>query len=90
MCHLLICLMSQDSQRFMGCLSHAYLKCPPRCRSLDHLADVVDSISRRPLIDHQMYMPKVQFPRNSLEVLIKSGASLEPSTRSMVRRVLGK
>jgi hypothetical protein len=62
MCHLLIRLMSQDSQRFAGYLSHACLECPPRCRSLDHLADVADTIGRRPLIDHHTYTPKMRVP----------------------------
>jgi hypothetical protein len=69
--HSLICLMSQNSQCFMGCLSHACLERPPRCRSLDHLADAVDTIGGRPLVDHHMYTPKVpvstQQPRGSDE-----------------------
>jgi hypothetical protein len=54
--HLLIHFMSQNSQRFSGYLSHACLKLPHRCRSLDHLADVVDMIGCRPLLDHHTYM----------------------------------
>jgi hypothetical protein len=69
--HLLIRLMSQDSQCFMGYLSHAFLKCSPWCRSLDHFADAEDTIGRRPLIDHHTYTPKVQVftqqPRGSDE-----------------------
>jgi hypothetical protein len=60
MCHLLIRLMSQDSQCFMGCLSQDCLECPPRCRSPDHLADAADTIDRKPLVDHHTYTPKVQ------------------------------
>jgi hypothetical protein len=60
--HLHIRLMSLDSQSFTGCLSHAYLECPPQCRSLDHLADAVDTIGRRPLVDHHTYTLKVQVP----------------------------
>jgi hypothetical protein len=60
MCHSLIHFVSQNNQRFSGYLSHAYLQCPPLCRSLDHLADVVDTISHRPLVNHHTYMPKVR------------------------------
>jgi hypothetical protein len=60
MCHLLTRLMMQDDQCFTSCLSHAGLKCPPWCRSLDYLADAVDTISRRPLINHHTYMLEVQ------------------------------
>jgi hypothetical protein len=88
--HLLIHLMSQDSQCFTSCLSHACLERPPQCRSLDHLADVVDTIGRSlsqiTTCTHQRY----EFPRSSLGVPMKSGGSLEPSARSMVRRVLEK
>jgi hypothetical protein len=58
--HMLIRLMSQDSQRFMSYLSHACLERPPRCRSLNRLADAADTIGHRPLVDHHTYMPKVQ------------------------------
>jgi hypothetical protein len=60
MCHSLVHLMSQDDQCFTGCLSHAGLECPPRCRSLDHLVDAEDTIGRRPLIDHHTYMLKIR------------------------------
>jgi hypothetical protein len=60
MCHLLIRLMTQDDQCFMGCLSHAGLECPSWCRSLDYLADAPDMISRRPLIDHHTYTLEVR------------------------------
>jgi hypothetical protein len=60
MCHLLIRLMMQDGQCFMGCLSHAGLERPPWCRSLDYLADVPDMNSRRPLVDHQTYALEVR------------------------------
>jgi hypothetical protein len=43
-----------------GLLSHASLERRPRCRSLDHLADAVDMIGRRPLVDHHTYTPKVR------------------------------
>jgi hypothetical protein len=58
--HLLIRLMSQDSQCFTACLSHACLERPPQCRSLDHLTNVVDTIGRRPLVDHHTYTLKVR------------------------------
>jgi hypothetical protein len=90
MCLSLIRLMSQDSQCFMGYLPHACLECRPWCKSLDNLADAADTIGHRHLIDHHTYMPKYEFPRSSLGVPMKSGGSLEPSTRSMVRRVLEK
>jgi hypothetical protein len=90
MCHSLTRLMTQDGQCFMGCLSHAGLECPPWCRSLDYLANVMDTISRRPLANHHMYTQRYEFPRSSLGVLMKSGGSLEPSARSTVCRVLGK
>jgi hypothetical protein len=57
--HFLIRLMSQDSQCFMDCLSHAYLKRPPLYRSLYHLVDVADTIGDRPLVDHYTNTPKV-------------------------------
>jgi hypothetical protein len=34
----------------------------PQCRSLDHLVNAADMISRRPLIDDHMHMPKVRVP----------------------------
>jgi hypothetical protein len=50
----------QNSQSFLGYLSHAYLERPPRCGSLDHLVvDALNTNGRRPLIDHHMYAPKV-------------------------------
>jgi hypothetical protein len=65
--HLLIRLMSQYRQRFTGCLSHARLKHPPRCRSIDHLADAADIIGRRPLVDHHTYTPKVRVSTQQLQ-----------------------
>jgi hypothetical protein len=58
--HLLIRLMSHDSQCFTGCLSHACLERPPRCSRLDHLADAADMIGCQPLVDHHTYTPKVR------------------------------
>jgi hypothetical protein len=52
MCHSLTRLMTQDGLCFTGYHSHAGLECPPWCRSLDYLADVADTISRRPLVNH--------------------------------------
>jgi hypothetical protein len=49
MCHLLIHLMS-----------YACLERPPRCKSLDHLADAADTIDHRAPVDHHTYMPKVR------------------------------
>ena len=60
MCHSLTCLMTQDGQCFMGRLSHADLDCSPWCRSLDYLVDAPDTIRRRPLVDHHMYVPEVR------------------------------
>jgi hypothetical protein len=60
MCHLLIRLMTQDSQCFTSCLSHAGLERRPWCRSLDYLADALDTISHRPLVDHHTYAPEVR------------------------------
>jgi hypothetical protein len=62
MLHLFLRFMSQKHQSFSCSLSHASLKCPPRCGSLDHLADVANMIGRRPLIDDHMHMPKVRVP----------------------------
>jgi hypothetical protein len=62
MLHLFICFMSRNSQSFSGSLSNDTLEDPPRCESLDHLADVVDMIDSRPLIDDYTHMPKVQVP----------------------------
>jgi hypothetical protein len=59
MLHLFIHFMSQNTQSFLGCLSHASLKRPPWCGSLDHLVDAMNTISRGPLIDHHTYAPKV-------------------------------
>jgi hypothetical protein len=60
--HLLIRFMPWNSQSFSGCLSLASLGRPPWCRSLDHLANVVDTIGRRPLIDYHTNTPKVRVP----------------------------
>jgi hypothetical protein len=61
MLHSCICFMSQNSQGFSYCLSHASLERPPRCGCLDHLVNVVDTIGCRPLVYH-MYTPKVRVP----------------------------
>jgi hypothetical protein len=60
--HSLICFMSQNSQCFLGCLSHGCLEHPPRCRSLDHLANAANTIGCRPLVDHHTNMPMVWSP----------------------------
>jgi hypothetical protein len=62
MLHLFIYFMSQNNQSFSCILSHASLERPPQCGSLDHLADAVDMISRRTLIDDHTHMQKVQVP----------------------------
>jgi hypothetical protein len=62
MLYLLIRFMSQNSQSFSCSLSHASLERPPRCGSLDHLADAMDMIGRRPLIDDHTHMAKVRVP----------------------------
>jgi hypothetical protein len=60
MCHSLIHLMSQDGQCFTGCLSHTSLERPPWCKSLNHLADAIDTIGHRSLVYHHTYTPKVR------------------------------
>jgi hypothetical protein len=47
---------------FLCILSHASLECPPRCGSLDHVADAVNMIGHRPLIDDHTHTPNVQVP----------------------------
>jgi hypothetical protein len=59
MLHLFIHFMSQNSQSFLCCLSHASLEHPPRCGGLDHLVNMANTISHRSLIDHHTYTPKV-------------------------------
>jgi hypothetical protein len=60
MLDLFIRFMSQNSQSFSGCLSHACLERPPRCGRLDHLVDATNTIGHRPLVNHHKYMPKVR------------------------------
>jgi hypothetical protein len=55
-------IMSQNGQSFLCSISHASLECPPRCGGLNHLADVVNTIGRRPLIDDRVHMPQVRVP----------------------------
>jgi hypothetical protein len=62
MLHSFTRFMSQNSQSFSGCLSHACLKRPPQCGSLDHLVDEADMIGHWPLVDDHMHTPKVQVP----------------------------
>jgi hypothetical protein len=62
MLHLFLRFMSQKHQSFSHSLSHASLECPPRCGSLDHVADAVNMISCRPLIDDHTHTPKVRVP----------------------------
>jgi hypothetical protein len=62
MLDLFIRFMSQNSQSFSGCLSHACLERPPRCGSLDHLVDATNTIRHRPLVNHHTYMAKVRVP----------------------------
>jgi hypothetical protein len=59
MLHLFLCFISQKHQCFMCSLSHASLERPPRCGSLDHVADAVNMISHRPLVDDHTHRPKV-------------------------------
>jgi hypothetical protein len=62
MLHLFIHFMSQNSQSFLCNLSHASLERPPRCGSLDHLADATDMINCRPLVDDHTHTPKACVP----------------------------
>jgi hypothetical protein len=59
MLHLSIRFMSQNSQNLLGCFSHDCHERLPWCGSLNHLVDAANTISRRPLIDHHTYVPKV-------------------------------
>jgi hypothetical protein len=59
---LFLRFMSQKHQSFSCSLSHASLEHPPRCGSLDHVADAANMIGRRPLVDNHMHMPKVRVP----------------------------
>jgi hypothetical protein len=78
MCHLLIRLMMQDGQCFMGCLSHTSLECPPWSRGLNYLVDAPDMISHRPLVDHHTYTPEVRLSSQQPRVPMKSGACWNP------------
>jgi hypothetical protein len=62
MLHLFLHFVSQKRQSFSCSLSHASLKCPPRCGSLFHMSDAVNMIYHRSLIDDHMHTPKVQVP----------------------------
>jgi hypothetical protein len=62
MLHLFTRFMSQNSQSFSGCLSHACNKSPPRCGSLNQLANVENPIGRKPLAGYDTYAPKVRVP----------------------------
>jgi hypothetical protein len=62
MLHSFTRFMSQNRQSFSDCLSLACLKRPPRCGSLDHLADAVDIIDHRPLIDDHVQTLKERVP----------------------------
>jgi hypothetical protein len=63
---------------------------PLQCRSLDHLADLADTISHRPLVDCHMYTLNVWVSMRQPRCLDEERGLLEPSARSMVRRVLRK
>jgi hypothetical protein len=56
MLHSFTHFVSQNSQSFSGCLSHAYPERPPRCGSLDHLVDASDMICHRLLIDDHTHI----------------------------------
>jgi hypothetical protein len=62
MLHLFLCFMSKKRQGFLCSLSHASLERPTRCGSLDHVADAVNMIGRRSLLDDYTNAPKVQIP----------------------------
>jgi hypothetical protein len=54
---LVILVMMQCGQSFSCGISHSSFEGPPRGRSLDHLADMVDMISHRLLVYDHLYMP---------------------------------
>jgi hypothetical protein len=60
--HLFHRFMSQQHQSFSCSLSHTSLERPPRCGSLNHVADAANMIGRRPLVDDHMHTPKVRVP----------------------------
>jgi hypothetical protein len=62
MLYLFLRFISQQRQSFSCSLSHASLEHPPRCGSLDHVADAANMIGRRPLVDDHTHTPKVRVP----------------------------
>jgi hypothetical protein len=62
MLHLVIIVVSQDGQSFLCSISHSSIECPLQYGSLDHLADTVDAIGHRPIIDDHTYVPWVSVP----------------------------
>jgi hypothetical protein len=62
MLYFFIPFMSQNSQSFSCSLSQASLKSTAQCGSLDHLADVVDTIGCRTFVDDHTHMLKVLVP----------------------------
>jgi hypothetical protein len=49
-----------EAPNFSSSLSHASLKCPPQRGRLDHMADAVNMIGCRPLIDVHTHTLKVR------------------------------
>jgi hypothetical protein len=77
MLHLFLRFMSQQHQSFSCSLSHASLKRPPWCGSLDHMVDAANVIGRRSLVDDHTHMPKVRIPTKQLrEVNEKWGLTI--------------
>jgi hypothetical protein len=60
--YLFLRFMSQKRKSFSCNLPHASLKRPPWCGSHDHVADALNMIGRRPLIDDHTHTPKVRAP----------------------------
>jgi hypothetical protein len=50
MLHLVVLIVTQHGQCFMCSISNSSIERPPRSSNLDHLANTVDTIGRRPLI----------------------------------------
>jgi hypothetical protein len=60
--HLIIFFMMQYGQSFLCSVLNSSLKRLPQSCSLDHLADTVDMISRRLLVDDHPHVPEICVP----------------------------
>jgi hypothetical protein len=62
MLHLLIFFMMQDGQSFLCSISHSSLEHPTRGGggTIDHLVDMVDTISHRLLVYDHTYVPEIR------------------------------